>query len=215
MSFMSLPEIKKWSKSLKSSVANREMPPWPADPTVGAFATNRILTQKEMDLIVQWAGAGFPEGTGNYKAPTPEGDGNPETPGVVPAGAKAVKVANADFKLPAGAENVEVKASYELKEDAKLATLQPIMNLRGKEIAVSAKLPNGTKKDLLKISHWDADWKIRYQLKEPLVAPKGTVVEIVAHYDNSKLNAKNPDASVEVKSGPNGEALECWLGFLP
>ncbi|GEM_PF-1033102 len=66
MSFASLGEIKKWTKSLKETIVNRAMPPWPAEPGIGRFANDRRLTRQEIDLLVQWIEAGYPPGEGQY-----------------------------------------------------------------------------------------------------------------------------------------------------
>jgi hypothetical protein len=38
-------------------------------------------------------------------------------------------------------------------------------------------------------------------------------VTLTVTYDHSAANPKNPDASVEVKAGPNGELLEGWINY--
>ncbi len=213
MSFMSYPEIKKWTKSMKNSVMNREMPPWPADPAVGAFSNSRHLTAKEMDLLKQWMDAGYPQGEGAFTPATPSSTGDNPKPDSVPAGASSLKVENTTFSIPAGAEKFEAKATHEFKEDAKIVSLTPIVNQRGKSIVVTAKTPDGKTTELLRIKNWLNDWKYRYDLAAPLAAPKGTVIEMTATYDNSKLNVSNPDPTKEVKAGADGELCELWLGL--
>ncbi len=212
MSFLTYPEIKKWTKSMKASVTKHEMPPWPADAGVGSFANSRALTPKEMDLFVKWAEAGFPQGEGTFTA-TPPPDYTEDKPDALPAGVSSACATNKDFVIPAGAEKFEAKATHEFAEDVKVVSIMPVMNQRGKSIAVSAVLPDGTRKELLKISQWNPDWKFRYVLAEPLAAPKGTKIEAVAVYDNSKLNVRNPNAAAEVKAGADGELLEAWIGY--
>ena len=56
-------------------------------------------------------------------------------------------------------------------------------------------------------------WHFTYELGAAFDAPKGTVVKMTVTYDNSAANPKNPDASVEVKAGPNGELLEGWINY--
>lgn len=43
------------------------MPPWPADPTIGAFKNKEFITQPEMDLLIAWLKAGLPRGPGEYE----------------------------------------------------------------------------------------------------------------------------------------------------
>ncbi|MGH9935449.1 MAG: hypothetical protein ACREAM_04330 [Blastocatellia bacterium] len=43
--------------------------------------------------------------------------------------------------------------------------------------------------------------ELSYTLKEPLAAPKGSRLEVVAHYDNSSKNKYNPDPTARVRYG--------------
>lgn len=61
-SVLSYKEARPWAKSIREQVAKREMPPWHADPQVGAFANDRRLTQKEIDTVVAWVDGGAREG---------------------------------------------------------------------------------------------------------------------------------------------------------
>jgi hypothetical protein len=67
------------------------------------------------------------------------------------------------------------------------------MHLLGKEMKVWATLPDGTEKPLVWIKDWDFNWQMTYFLKEPLAAPKGTKIHMVAYYDNSANNLRNPN----------------------
>jgi hypothetical protein len=51
------------------------------------------------------------------------------------------------------------------------------------------------------VPKYDFNWQISYELKTPKVLPKGTIVEVIAHYDNSAANKFNPDPSKDVKWG--------------
>ena len=66
---------------------------------------------------------------------------------------------------------------------------------------------------MLNIAHWDNNYNFLYQLCAPLAAPKGTVVTVTAVYDNSAMNAANPDPKADVKGGLNGELLEGWMQY--
>ena len=66
------------------------------------------------------------------------------------------------------------------------------MHLLGKEMKVWAELPDGTEKPLVWIKDWDFNWQMTYFLKEPIAAPKGTKIKMVAYYDNSAANLRNP-----------------------
>src|SRR4030095_6706304 len=62
MSLVTFPETRPWARSMKAKVESRQMPPWFADPAPGPFATDRSLSQKDIETIAKWADAGAPEG---------------------------------------------------------------------------------------------------------------------------------------------------------
>jgi hypothetical protein len=57
-------EARPWARSIKNRVANREMPPWHLDKTVGirSYKNDISLTDKEIDTIVKWVDAGAIQG---------------------------------------------------------------------------------------------------------------------------------------------------------
>ncbi|MBI3469191.1 MAG: hypothetical protein HY000_39815, partial [Planctomycetes bacterium] len=118
-----------------------------------------------------------------------------------------------EFTIPAGTANFEVQARFEFPADGQIISLMPVMNLRGKDVYYRAIFPDATAKPLLSIPAWDPNWKYCYQLKSPLAAPKGTIVQAVAHFDNSDANVRNPDPAVAVNSGIGGEVFEGWIGY--
>ncbi len=321
MSFMTRGQILKWKTNFKETLTNRTMPPWPADPSIGQFANAKRLTQKELDLLIEWADAGYPEGEGDYELSdaaksewiigepdhvfelgaytVPEdvaeeihsfdvktdfgedrwvvaAEGKPEDTFLVfsidggvlgeyhlgnaaqhaPEGhgwlLKAGETVKADvfymkeegweapdsskiavkfaeggdltplhsdamasdsLEIAAGATDVEASASFEFSEDGKIVSLTPVMRQRGKSVKYTATTPDGTETVLLSIPRWDPNWVFTYQLAEPMAAPKGTVVNVTATYDNSEDNALNPDPSKDLKSGPNGELLEGRIDY--
>ncbi len=61
-SALSYKDVRPWAKSIREKVANREMPPWHADPHVGEWANDRRLNQQEIDTIISWIDGGAKEG---------------------------------------------------------------------------------------------------------------------------------------------------------
>jgi hypothetical protein len=119
----------------------------------------------------------------------------------------------ADFVIPPGAEKFPVTTRFQFPADGQIYSLMPVMNLRGKDVLYTAIFPDGSRKPLLSIPQWDPMWKYRYQLKSPLAAPKGTIIEALAHFDNSEANIRNPNPHAEVRSGPGGEVFESWISY--
>jgi mono/diheme cytochrome c family protein len=72
MSFLTYQDVRPWAKSIREKVSDRTMPPWLADPRYGHFENDRRLSQKEIDTIAAWVGAGAPKGDDKDMPPTPK-----------------------------------------------------------------------------------------------------------------------------------------------
>jgi hypothetical protein len=64
MSLVTYEEVRPWAKSIRQRVANREMPPWHLDKTVGIrhYKNDRSLSDDEIAAVVRWADNGAPMG---------------------------------------------------------------------------------------------------------------------------------------------------------
>lgn len=71
-SMASFGEVRPWAKSIRRSVANREMPPWHADSEKTEFLNDRSLSQAEIDTIVTWVDQGARQGNPADLPPMPE-----------------------------------------------------------------------------------------------------------------------------------------------
>ena len=116
------------------------------------------------------------------------------------------------FLIPAGDPNAEVKAVTELRQDVVMTSLTPHMHMRGKDMTYTALYADGTSEVLLSVPKYDFNWQITYELAAPKRLPKGTKVEVVAHFDNSPANKYNPDPTKDVKWGEQTWE-EMMIGF--
>jgi len=105
------------------------------------------------------------------------------------------------FMIPAGANNARVEAVAMVNNDIKLVALLPHMHLRGKDFQYRAIYPSGESETLLRVPRYDFRWQLNYYLEKEKLLPKGTIIECVAHYDNSPNNPDNPDPRAEVHYG--------------
>jgi hypothetical protein len=105
---------------------------------------------------------------------------------------------NLNMHIPAGAPDVEVKARATFYAETRLLSMMPHTHVRGKSFEYRATYPNGESEILLTVPKYDFNWQLTYYLKEPKVLPAGTVLECIAHYDNSAANPANPDPKAEV-----------------
>ena len=55
-------EARPWAKAIKEEVLRKRMPPWPAVKGYGDIRNAPSLTQRDIDLIVNWVEGGAPRG---------------------------------------------------------------------------------------------------------------------------------------------------------
>ncbi|MBL8175337.1 MAG: thiol-disulfide isomerase [Bryobacterales bacterium] len=124
-------------------------------------------------------------------------------------------IANPLLRIPAGEANAKVVARVPVHEDVTLQSMFPHMHVRGKSMEYRATYPDGRTEVLLNVPQYDFNWQLSYYLKEPKRLPKGTQLEIVAHYDNSPNNPHNPDPKQEVRWGEQTweEMLAAFIDF--
>lgn len=96
------------------------------------------------------------------------------------------------FSIPAGAPRTLVKATTSVTEDLEAIAVHAHMHLIGREMTVTARLPDGRLEPLLRIDDWDFDWQLLYYFKRPVALPAGTRIEAECVYDNSAANPRNP-----------------------
>jgi hypothetical protein len=115
--------------------------------------------------------------------------------------------------IPPGEPNYESTASFTFREDSHIDSLHPHMHVRGKDFLYRLVYPDGTSKILLSVPRFDFNWQLTYFLKEPIAAPKGSRLEVVAHHDNSAKNKFNPDPTATVRWGDQTWD-EMMIGYL-
>jgi mono/diheme cytochrome c family protein len=116
------------------------------------------------------------------------------------------------FAIPPGVDSHEVKASTTLGADTTLTAMTPHMHVRGKDMTYIAHYPDGQSETLLSVPKYDFNWQITYELAQRKVLPKGTRVEVIAHFDNSTKNLYNPDPTKTVRWGDQTWE-EMMIGF--
>ncbi len=95
--------------------------------------------------------------------------------------------------IPPGAKDFQVNESFTLPVDVQLVLVYPHAHLLGRRIEASALLPDGTRKELIRINHWDFYWQDSYRYVTPIRLPQKTVVSFCWTYDNSSDNVHNPN----------------------
>jgi hypothetical protein len=82
-----------------------------------------------------------------------------------------------------------------------ITSFMPHMHVRGKAFKYEVVFPDGRQETLLDIPHYDFNWQLSYDLKQPKYIPKGSRVLVTGVFDNSTANRANPDPSKAVRWG--------------
>ncbi len=125
-----------------------------------------------------------------------------------------LQVTTSRFAVPAGAAAYEVKASRTLPCNATGIGMFSHMHLRGKDMTFVAQRPEQPPETLLSIPNYHYDWQQNYRWERGAAKfPRGTRIDVTAHYDNSAFNPFNPDSTVTVRVGPQ-TIHEMMFGFF-
>jgi hypothetical protein len=120
-----------------------------------------------------------------------------------------------NLAIPPNDAKAEVVSEVTLGENARLVYMQPHMHLRGKDFEFRVVSPEGATKTVLK-GRFDFEWQMGYELAEPVDLPKGSKLQFITHFDNSKGNRFNPNPEEKVVWGPQNwdEMSNCFIGVL-
>jgi mono/diheme cytochrome c family protein len=107
-------------------------------------------------------------------------------------GRTAVILFNRRINIAPGDPHYMVTSSIVMPRDVELSGIAPHAHYLGKEMKITAQLPDGSEKPLIWIKDWDFNWQGAYQYVKPISLPKGTRVSLEYVYDNSAGNPRNP-----------------------
>ena len=148
------------------------------------------------------------------------------------------------LNIPPGNRDFLVSDDFKLPMDVYLMGIYPHAHNLGRVLEAYATLPSpvssrltppsspGTKTPvakaavqasaqrewLIRIPDWDRNWEAVYRYKEPMFLPKGAVISMRFHYDNSATNVRNPHNPPQRVHGGNrvrDEMAHLWLQVLP
>jgi len=96
--------------------------------------------------------------------------------------------------IPAGEKDYVIRDSYTLPVAFDAVSIGAHAHYIGKQLKMTATLPNGDVQTLLWIKDWDFSWQDRYFFDRLVPLPKGTRLDAEVHWDNSAGNPRNPSA---------------------
>jgi len=99
--------------------------------------------------------------------------------------------------IPPGDADFLVSDDFVTPMDMDVLAVYPHAHYLGHLLEGYATLPGGTRKWLVRIPDWDVTWQSVYRYTVPVFLPKGTVVSMRYHYDNSAANVRNPNQPPE------------------
>jgi len=120
---------------------------------------------------------------------------------------------NVFFTIPPNAANHEVRGTYVADQDINIVSFFPHMHLRGKDMILTATYPGGRQETLLNVPSYDFNWQLFYRPRAGVALPRGTRLDVVAHYDNSLANTHNPDPARPIRFGEASSA-EMMFGMF-
>jgi Copper type II ascorbate-dependent monooxygenase, C-terminal domain len=120
---------------------------------------------------------------------------------------------NYDFRLPPGRSDTEVKASWFVPVDVEALAVTPHMHQLGREFHMMVTDPKGQTRDLIHISNWDPSWQNTYYFEKPVSICKGSVVKVVARYDNTD-NPRNPHQPPKLVKYGQEVTDEMCIGYI-
>jgi len=123
-------------------------------------------------------------------------------------------VLNLGLEVPPGAERHKVTATLRVPMDVHAYSVTPHMHVLGREMKVTATLPDGTVKPLIWIPDWNFNWQETYPFREPVFLPRGTKIDVTAYYDNSEKNPNNPNRPPKTVRWGEETTDEMCIAFL-
>ena len=100
----------------------------------------------------------------------------------------------AGLDIPAGQGRVVFKDELTLPVEVLAFGARGHAHELGRDLKLTARLPNGSVKGLLWIDRWDTRWQQSYYFTGPVKLPKGTKIQVEIAYDNSPANPRNPSS---------------------
>lgn len=121
------------------------------------------------------------------------------------------------LRIPAGDPDFLVSDDFRLPMDAEVLAVYPHAHYLGKLLEGFATLPDGKRVWLIRIPDWDLNWQAVYHYRKPVFLPKGSVISMRYHYDNSSSNPRNPNQPPRIVQAGNqatDEMGHLWLQLL-
>jgi peroxiredoxin len=119
-----------------------------------------------------------------------------------------------DLKIPPGEARHEATAQWKIPVDVEALAVTPHMHMLGHDMRLWVVFPDGREQDLIDIPDWDFAWQNTYYFDQPVTLPRDTVMKLVAHFDNSENNPRNPNKPPKLVTFGEATSDEMCIGFI-
>lgn len=129
-----------------------------------------------------------------------------------------IMLENKTLDIPPGEASYVARERFRLPVDVEALTIYPHAHYVGRAIRSWAELPDGGRRELIRIEDWDFDWQDQYRFRDPIPLPAGSEVVMEWTFDNSAGNPRNPfDPPQRITFGPEStdEMAELAIQVLP
>jgi tetratricopeptide (TPR) repeat protein len=119
--------------------------------------------------------------------------------------------------ISAGDRDFAVADDFRLPVDVDVLAVYPHAHYLGTLLEAYATLPDGSRRWLIRIPQWDVNWQSVYLYRAPVFLPKGTLISMRFHYDNSAMNPRNPNSPPRRVLGGNQSTDEMghfWMQVI-
>ncbi len=104
-----------------------------------------------------------------------------------------IAISKPDAIIPAGAKLYPLKASFTIDTDTEAIAIRPRVHPLVVSLQATAYRPDGSEEVLIWTRRYQFGWEPTYYLRKSAALPKGTRIEVIAYFDNSEDNQKNPN----------------------
>ncbi len=102
-----------------------------------------------------------------------------------------IRLGRQQLQIPAGTRKT-VADSFVLPVAVEVHAVQAHAHYRARATRTWADLPDGSRRELLRIDDWDPAWQERYQYRVPVSLPAGATLHLEYLFDNTTANVRNP-----------------------
>jgi hypothetical protein len=104
-----------------------------------------------------------------------------------------IAITNPGANIPVAAEPYPIKVSVTTQSDTEAIAIRPRVHPLVMSLQATAYRPDGSEEVLIWTRRYQFDWEPTYVFRQPIILPRGTRVDVVAYFDNSEENQKNPN----------------------